>query len=177
MWDKVKGVIGTVAPTVAGLIGGKAGEAVVSAVANILGCEADPGSIEKALANNPDKLVEIKKYEMDHKVRLQEIELEASKSKTEVMTKEIESGDPFLRRARPAIIYTGLLMVIINHWLMPWFAWFALILLKKNIPLPEITIPDIFWDAWQGVVSIYVIGRSLEKMTGQQVMNVFKKKT
>jgi hypothetical protein len=45
-------------------------------VANILGCPADAGSIENCLANNPDKLVEIQKYEMDHIEELQRLDIQ-----------------------------------------------------------------------------------------------------
>ena len=90
MWDKVKGLIGGVAPMVASLIGGPVTGQIVGKVAGLLGCNNDPASIEEALNNQPELLVELKKYEMDHEVDLQKLKLEDRQINLERLEKELK---------------------------------------------------------------------------------------
>lgn len=92
----------------------------------------------------------------------------SEETKTEQV--EIEGGDKFTRRARPAIVYTGLIAILVNHVVVPianrvveWVAVFQGIRPEMFEKLPEIDLPTEFWLAWTSVVSIYVVGRSAEK--------------
>ena len=59
MWDKVKGIIGSAAPVVGTLLGGPAGAAMGSIIADTLGVANEPSAIERALEKNPDALLKI----------------------------------------------------------------------------------------------------------------------
>lgn len=96
-------------------------------------------------------------------------------AKSEIIVAEMNQKDLFTKRARPMIVYSGLVMIFINHVLFPMLMrllgmWYyleqeavtsmpdALISLLQPINLPE-----QFWYTWGGVCSIWVMGRSAEK--------------
>lgn len=79
-WDSIKKLIGTSAPVLGTLIGGPAGAAVGSIVGGLLGVDSTPEAIERELKGNPEALLKLKKYEMDHKEKLQGMELDELKA-------------------------------------------------------------------------------------------------
>lgn len=90
-------------------------------------------------------------------------------SKKDVMVAEMAQGDTFTKRARPMIVYTGLAVIVLNHVVLPWLAWgaiFASKLLEEvpEIDLPLIVMPENFWIVWGGVCSVWIWGRTKEKM-------------
>lgn len=78
MWENIKSLLGSSAPLVGTLIGGPAGAAVGSLVANALGVENTPVAIERALQNSPDAMVAIKKLESEERISLKQLALQAS---------------------------------------------------------------------------------------------------
>ncbi|WP_462319072.1 holin family protein [Marinilabilia sp.] len=106
------------------------------------------------------------KLEMQSRLMQMEKELEETyrtelESRADIIKSEMAQGDKFTKRARPTIIYGGLLFIFIVHVLVPVIAYIA------GVPandLPEIDLPDEFWWAWGTVVSVYGVGRSAEKM-------------
>jgi hypothetical protein len=70
-----KGLIGKGLPLVGGILGGGAGESFGATIAGVLGCDPDPASIGEALKDE-EKLLALKKYEMDHKTELETIALQ-----------------------------------------------------------------------------------------------------
>jgi len=80
--------------------------------------------------------------------------LDAQKS---IIVSEMNQGDNFTKRARPMIVYVGLLFIFLVHVLLPSLAFFS------ARELPSLGLPDQFWWAWGGVCSIWVVGRSYEK--------------
>ena len=76
-FDKVKGLVGSLAPTLGAALGGPVGGAAASMLADVLGCDPAPAKIEKALAQaTPEQLAEIKKAELDFEVRMKELEVD-----------------------------------------------------------------------------------------------------
>ena len=69
----------------------------------------------------------------------------------------MNQGDSYTKRARPTIVYSGLLFIFFVHVLFPMVSWF------KSTTLPELALPTEFWWAWTGVYSIWIVGRSTEK--------------
>jgi len=67
-------------------------------------------------------------------------------SKQKIMVAELEHGDKFTKRARPSIVYTGLLAAVID-----------------GIGGIDFTMSPDFWYVWGGVCGIYAIGRTAEK--------------
>ena len=76
-FDKVKGLVGSLAPTLGAALGGPVGGAAASMLADVLGCDPAPQKIERALARaTPEQLAEIKKAELDFEVRMKELEMD-----------------------------------------------------------------------------------------------------
>ena len=78
-------------------------------------------------------------------------------SRERVLVAELQQGDSYTKRARPTVVYTGLIIVILNHIILPWIAYFF------GFAIPKIEIPDIFWTGWSGIVITWSIGRTAEK--------------
>ncbi len=79
-WDDIKGFIGKGAPLIGTLLGGPAGGAVASLVANALGVEDTPDAIGAALKADPSALLKLKELEFAHKTKFQELMLEETKA-------------------------------------------------------------------------------------------------
>ncbi len=76
-FDAIKNVIGAVAPTLGTALGGPLGGAAASAIAQVLGCDNDPQSLQKALSKaTPEQLTEIKKAELDFEARMKELDVD-----------------------------------------------------------------------------------------------------
>ena len=76
-FDKVKGLVGSLAPTLGAALGGPVGGAAAAMLADVLGCDPAPQKIERALAQaTPEQLAEIKKAELDFEVRMKELEMD-----------------------------------------------------------------------------------------------------
>lgn len=88
-------------------------------------------------------------------------------AKGQIIAAEMSQGDNYTKRARPTVVYAGLIMIAINHVVFPMLSRIIALLsdnptqyetLWQSIPLPE-----EFWWAWGGTVSIWILGRSAEK--------------
>ncbi len=108
---------------------------------------------EKAILKN--KLMEI---ENAGKAKLLEYEAKIAENKKEIMIAELKQDDNYTKRARPTVLYAGLLILAVNNMLLPWLAFF------KGMTIPAINLPSEFWLAWGGVAGVYAIRRSTEKM-------------
>ncbi|MBF0552599.1 MAG: holin family protein [Deltaproteobacteria bacterium] len=79
-----------------------------------------------------------------------------------IVIAELTQDDKYTKRARPSIIYVGLLIFLLNGVLTP-VAAFVATMLGHPISPPVMALPDSFWVAWASVTGIYAIGRSAEK--------------
>jgi len=76
-FDKIKGVIGSLAPTLGAALGGPVGGAAAGMIAEVLGCDPTPQRIERALQHaTPEQLAEIKKAELSFEARMKELEVD-----------------------------------------------------------------------------------------------------
>ena len=111
---------------------------------------------------DPDKKLklqtEITKIEFVARDKLLEYEKTVIDSKTKVMVAELQQKDKYTKRARPTVIYAGLVIMFLNSVLLPWITFFA------GMELPTITLPGEFWYAWGGIASVYAFGRTKEKL-------------
>lgn len=71
---------------------------------------------------------------------------------TKIIQAEMSQGDNYTKRARPTVVYTGLLLFIVQVVAQFWQV--------------ELTIPQDFTYAWAGVVGVWMVGRSYEKVQG-----------
>jgi len=69
----------------------------------------------------------------------------------DVIVAEMAQGDSFTKRARPAIVYTGLAMYVVQTIASPFGQ--------------PIAIDENFAYIWGGVCSVWIVGRSAEKMS------------
>lgn len=88
-------------------------------------------------------------------------------AKAAIMTAEMNQEDKYTKRGRPTIIYAGLAFIGLVHVVFPILAWYALMVMGKPLDMPSISLPDEFWWAWGGAVSIYIMGRTSEKSDGE----------
>ena len=94
--------------------------------------------------------------------RAREAEIEATlrseiAAKERILVAELQQSDDYTRRARPSVVYFGLLLTFVNYVLVPWVARFS------GVESQPIEIPSQFWLAWGGIVGTWVIGRTAEK--------------
>ena len=76
-FDKLKGVIGGLAPTLGAALGGPVGGAAATMLADVLGCDPVPAKLEKAIAQaTPEQIAEIKKAELDFEARMKELDVD-----------------------------------------------------------------------------------------------------
>lgn len=80
--------------------------------------------------------------------------IDAQKS---IIVSEMQQADAYTKRARPTLVYAGLLFIFLVHVAFPILSH----LLGKS--MPELDLPEEFWWAWTSVVGIWAIGRSAEK--------------
>lgn len=69
---------------------------------------------------------------------------------------DAQSGDKFTLRARPAVIWVGLLMFFWNYCVVPSVG--------LHWHVPSLPIPDTFSEIWGVVVTGYVFNRTLDKV-------------
>ena len=76
-FDKIKGIIGGLAPTIGAALGGPLGGAAAQVVASALGVDSNPRAIERAIQQaTPEQLAEIKKAELDFEARMKELDVD-----------------------------------------------------------------------------------------------------
>ena len=88
MLDKLKSIVGVVAPTLAQGLANPAGAIsglAINAIAEKLGIEANPQAVTKALGDQPTKeqMLELKKIEQDFKVEMKQLGLDVYKVQTQ----------------------------------------------------------------------------------------------
>jgi len=69
---------------------------------------------------------------------------------------EEQSGDKFTVRARPAVIWVGLLMFFWNYCVVPSAG--------LHWHVPSLPVPDTFTEIWGVVVTGYVFNRTVDKL-------------
>ncbi|MEJ2655591.1 MAG: holin family protein [Desulfobacterales bacterium] len=88
-------------------------------------------------------------------------------AKAAVMTSELTQDDSYTKRGRPTIIYAGLVFIFLVHVLFPIIAWAVLMFKGSGAAMPSLALPSEFWMAWGGCCSLYILGRSKEKSSGE----------
>ncbi|MCB7128146.1 MAG: hypothetical protein J3T61_01235 [Candidatus Brocadiales bacterium] len=109
------------------------------------------GEEKQAFKLKMEALIQKRDSEIEQTVR---IELQA---KERVLVAELQQGDKFTKRARPTVVYAGLLFIGVNYVLVPIVGLFQGVIFKP------LDLPTEFWAGWSGIVATWSIGRSLEK--------------
>ena len=116
----------------------------------------------------PEKKAEIELQLAQHDMEVQKLEHELRKIAEEretsivdaqknIIVAEMTQGDGYTKRARPTIVYAGLLFVFLNYVVPTYVGYFG------GRPVPEVPIPADFWWVWGGVCGTWVIGRTMER--------------
>lgn len=98
--------------------------------------------------------------------RMSEIETTARAeldAKQNIMVAELQQGDNYTKRARPTVVYFGLLVILYNYCLIPTVGVLITVFSEAPFDMPVFELPTEFWIAWGGIVSTWTIGRSAEK--------------
>jgi Fe2+ transport system protein B len=96
MLDKLKVLVGAVAPTIGTALGGPMGNAAMSMLADKLGVPNNKSAVEKAVNQaTPEQLAEIKKAELDFEKQMKELEVDVFKLETQDLqdARKTFSGD------------------------------------------------------------------------------------
>jgi len=91
-------------------------------------------------------------------VDLQNFQTKEIEAKAKIMVAELNQDDNYTKRARPTVLYAGLIIMFVNNVLLPWLSFF------KGLQVPAINLPSEFWLAWGGIASVYAFGRTKEKL-------------
>ena len=75
----------------------------------------------------------------------------------EIIVAEMQQQDVWTKRARPSIVYAGLLFIFLVHVAFPMITFWG------TLKVPELILPEAFWWSWTGVCGAWVVGRSFEK--------------
>lgn len=126
------------------------------------------GGVVKEIGNVVDKFhtsteeKELLKMEMEKILQTRDREIEQTirqelQSKERIIVAEMQQGDNYTKRARPTVVYFGLVMIFVNYVAVPTIS-------MLSIGQPQaFDLPTEFWAAWGGIVATWSIGRSAEK--------------
>ncbi|MDC0602798.1 holin family protein [Aliiglaciecola sp.] len=78
-------------------------------------------------------------------------------AKERILVAELAQGDAYTKRARPTVVYFGLVMIGLNYFVVP------LISMLSGSDPQYFDLPTEFWAAWGGIVATWAVGRSFEK--------------
>ena len=108
-WKSVGKTVAKAAPLVGTLLGGPVGAGIGGIVASLFGVEGTPEAVDAALQKDPQALLQLRKWEMDHQQELVRMHLEAETKQlgeiNQTMRAEAAAGDPYVRRWRPTFGY------------------------------------------------------------------------
>lgn len=105
--------------------------------------------------------LEMESMLMQKEQQLEETYRQELTSRADIIKAEMAQGDAYTKRARPTIIYGGLIFIFIVYVLVPVLAYLSG---TPATEMPQIKLPPEFWWAWGTVVSVYGAGRSAEKI-------------
>jgi len=144
-WDKIRNVVGSVAPMAGSMLAGPAGGAVGSMLASALGVDSTPDAVAAAIKSDPQAAIKIR-----------QIEAQLEQTRLEVRGQAIQAeatGESWLQRNWRPLTMIWFSMLLGGYW----FGY-----TPEN--LSEEAILSLF-----GLIKLglggYVLGRSAEKIT------------
>jgi hypothetical protein len=136
------------------IIGGSLGSVVKDVIGMFKLSPEKKAELQAEVDKNAHE-IEMKQYELQ--ARLQDAEQKMVDAQRDIIVAEMQQGDAFTKRARPALVYAGLLFIALNHVVLPYISYFT----GKGVP--PIELPSDFWWAWTGCVGVWMVGRTMEK--------------
>lgn len=125
------------------------------------------GSVADKFIQTPDEKAAFK-LQVEALLQKRESEIEQTirqqlESKERILVAELNQGDTYTKRARPTVVYMGLVFIGINYVLFPLIGRIANGFGAEMDVSPLADLPSEFWMAWGGICATWSIGRSLEK--------------
>ena len=144
-WDKIKDVVGSVAPVAGSMLGGPAGGAVGSMLASALGVDNTPDAVADAIKTDPQAAIKIRQIE----AQLEQTRLEVRGQAVQAEAK----GESWLQR----------------NWRPLTMVWFSFLVGAYWFGYTPEKLSDAAVLSLFGLIKLglggYVIGRSAEKIT------------
>lgn len=102
------------------------------------------------------------KLQMESLLQQRDSEIEESlrselQAKERILVAELTQGDSYTKRARPTVVYAGLIFIGINYVLLPIISDIF------GARMQPFDLPEEFWYGWSGIVATWSVGRSFEK--------------
>jgi len=95
-------------------------------------------------------------------LKLQQIldarEQQVMAAQRDIIVAEMAQTDTYTKRARPSLVYAGLIFIFLVHVVFPTLSFFT------GREPPSLSLPQEFWWAWSATVGIWSIGRSAERL-------------
>lgn len=132
--------------------------------------ESIGNTVRKFVTTDADQIKLQNELEIIIQKRESEIEQTIRKSleaKERIITAELNQGDNYTKRARPTVVYFGLVVILYNYCIIPT------IQMLKGLTLETFNLPTEFWIAWGGIVATWSIGRSSEKRGNKDKITSF----
>ena len=138
----------------------------MSFISKILGSGAKEllGGVDKLIGRFKASPEEKQAFKLDFEKLLQQRDLDIEETiraelgaKERVLVAELQQGDNYTKRARPTVVYAGLLFIFFNYCVVPTVQSFT------SATINPFDLPPEFWAAWGGIVATWSIGRSAEK--------------
>jgi hypothetical protein len=126
------------------------------------------GSVADRFIESPDEKSAFK-LEVESLLQKRDSEIEQTiraelGAKERVLVAELQQGDNFTKRARPTVVYAGLVFIGINYVLFPIAGRLMQLFGVEGVTAePLADLPTEFWVAWGGICATWSIGRSAEK--------------
>lgn len=124
---------------------------------------AQPSEVLKYLQNNPDAISKLKEIEMqnEHDLALEELKMDRDiiKGSFKVQEEAAKSKDPFVARARPALMWVCTLTFLYAFIIHP------LLMLFTGGTVAPLSLPTEFWGVIPTLFGIYATARSIDKFT------------
>jgi len=134
-WKDIQSVVGKAAPFIGTALGGPAGGAMGSMLANVLGVEPTPQAISEELRNNPEALIKLKQFELENEQQIREMAFKT----LDVELKDKQSARDAHKESRmPAAICVALTAMV----LLGGYAIFA-----TEIPTANETLANLLFGA------------------------------
>lgn len=132
------------------------------------------GSLVSSIGEVADRFIESPddknafKLQMQTLIQQRDSEIEKSlqkslEAKERVLVAELNQGDSYTKRARPTVVYAGLIFIAINYVIFPLLARVATAMGVTVDASPLADLPGDFWLAWGGICATWSIGRTIEK--------------
>ncbi|MFA8298868.1 MAG: 3TM-type holin [Hyphomicrobiales bacterium] len=107
-------------------------------------------------------ILELEKMRMEKEAQLEKSVQAQIDSKKELMLEELKQEDKYTKRARPTVIYMGLIFIFLELIGLRLVIFDSLDVDPKIIESSN-NIFEWFMTAWASVIGIYSIGRTVEK--------------